>query len=351
MENKTRKSLIKRVFVISIFILFLYNIGIGYLLIKSRLFSHLAIWKIIETNKQEDLYWSPENSPKYFSFEAEPGKLLTFKNEIEPYIKNENDEFKIILETAKYIIKISSNNSQSIRSVKWDSPEGILKQVKKGANANCFHRAILFSTCLASLGIKSRVWAVENEKFNDIPHSVNEVYLKSMRKWVFIDTMFGFYVTENNVALSLLELRERLLNGNSTMISVHNLGDVNKRQKEIPRFYKQLVQCVFLRTGNNFIDKYNTRYGAFSVFKKYLDRLPGRIRKGVSYFFAEGDIFIHYVDKFSRSLGPGIIIAKLLFYFLIFSSVLVGIAAVTFALAFLKHSLLVNLSKKDTPHT
>ncbi len=342
--------IIKRYFVICILMVLLTDAAIGYLLFKSRAFSHSAIWHIIESNKQKYFYRQPEDAPGYFRFEPYSDKIAIFREEILPLVRNESDEFKIALQAAKHLMDLSSNNSQFGLSLQWDSPEGLLRQIRKGAAANCFDRSILFSTYLSSLGIKSRLWALENEGFNGIAHSITEVYIKSLKKWVFIDVTFGFYITENGRPLSLLELREKLLNGSTDNILVQDVISGTNKSNKLPLFYSRLVKCVFLRADNDFVNKFNNRYGVFSIFQKYLDKFPNNIRRGLDYLLGRQAIFAHYVDTFSGSLKAKIIAAKLLFYFFMVSLAFIGILLAMLFLSFLKHRLLINLSKKDTRH-
>jgi len=347
-----QKTAKKRI-VITILILILVDTVIGYLLFKSRSFSHLAMWKIIESNKYNDFYWQPKDAPDYFRFEPDTKNPSIFRNEISPLVKDESYELKRVIKVAKYVrdIKAPCFTLQAPH-LKGDSPEGILRQIRKGAGANCFHRSILLSTYLSSLGIKSRLWTFENENFNGVAHTTAEVYINNLKKWIFIDTMLGFYVTENGNPLSLLELRERLLNGKARNISVQSIDDGSEKQYDVPVFYPKLIKCVFLRADNDFVNKYNAKikYEPFSIFQRYIDKLPDDMRRGLDYLLGKRDIFIHFVDRFSKSLKSKIIIAKLLFYFFIFSLVSLGIISVIFSLYFLKQCFVTNLSKKDTRH-
>ncbi len=338
--------LIKKNIITGIFIVVLIDLAIGFFLFNSRSFSHLAIWNIIESNKKEDFYWQPEDAPKYFSFEPSNNRLSIFRNEISPLVKNENDEFKIILEVARYTMDIGSDKIQPRLSLKWGSPEEILRQIREGAGANCLHRSILFSTYLSSLGIKSRLWALENDNFDAIAHSACEVYIKSLEKWVFIDVMLGFYATDNKKPLSFLELRERLLDSGAEEVLLYNIHNEIKEEKETSGFYSRLIKCVFLRADNDFVNKYDYRYGVFPIFQRYLDKLPDDMGRGLDYLLGRRDIFIHYVDRFNRTLKSKIITAKLLFSFFIFSLVSMGIL---FCL-FLKRFLAASLSKEGTRH-
>lgn len=344
------KKPLKKNITLAIFILLLINIPICFLLIKSRSFSHLAIWNIIESGEYDDFYWPPEEAPKYFYFEPHSDKSI-FRNEISPLIKNERDEFEIALEAARYVMGIGSDKGQPRLPLRWDSPEKMLREMKKGAIANCFHRSILFSSYLSSLGMKSRLWALENEKFDRMAHSVTEVYIKSLEKWVFIDVTFGFYALDNKTPLSFLELRERLLNARTDAVLIHDIQGIPDKQKEIPSIYRHLIKCVFLRTRNDFIDKYGSRCGIFSAFQRYIDRSPDKVRRGLDYLLGGRDIFIHYVDRFSPTLKYRIIAAKACFYFFLISLLAVFLCFFIKGLRrFLKAVFTIRRSKKITRH-
>jgi len=308
-----KKLFKKKNIIITILII---DVVIGYLLLNSRLFSHLAIWKTIESNQKEDFYWEPAHAPEYFNFEQNIDGAEVFKKDVLPLVQDEKDEFKIMLKVAQFVRDMSSNNDKPYSRLRWDSPEAILKQVKDGAAPNCFHSAILFSEYLSSMGIKSRLWALENEKFEGIAHTVAEVYVEDIKSWAFFDTMFGFYAMDMGRPLTFLELREKLLSGKDVAI----VG-----RGTMPNFYTHLVRCVFLRANNNFIDSYNNRYGIFSACGRCLDKLPDNVRRGLSYLLGrQRDVFIHHEDHYSKSLKQEIFISKLLFYFFVFSLALIG---------------------------
>lgn len=363
MKTKFKKNIVAIVCIIVVI-----DASAGYLLFKSRLFSHLSVWNVLEFDKQGDFYWPPENAPAYFHFEPNSDKISGFKEDILTLVKNEADEFKTILAIAKYTLEFKTQDSRpKTLALKWDSPAGMLRQVQQGALPNCFHRAILFSTYLSSLGIKSRLWTLENDNFNAAAHSINEVYIKDLKKWVFIDVMFGFYVTEDGIPLSLLEFRERLLSGNFNKILFVSLRAFCAKPRlggalspvaprndtvvplpftnQLP-IYRRLIKCVFLRADNDFTNRYNHRYGILCFTKHYIDRLPDNIRRGLDYLLGRQK-FIHYVDRFSKSLRPEIVLAKLFFYFLVFSSTAIVIFAVDIWLSWLK---CLNMPDKNLSH-
>jgi len=300
---------------IIIFCLLLINVPIVFLFLTSRSLSHLAVWKVIESGNHEDFYWHPEEAPDYFHFELQSKKLSIFENEVLLLVRNESDGFVRMLKVAQHVAYISRDERHG-GPVRWDSPNKILLQMKSGAIGNCFHRAIVFSSYIASLGMYSRLWALENENFDGVAHSVCEVYIKDLKKWVFIDVMSGFYVKHDEKILSLLELREALLRGEKENIIAHYVNDRAQERNHIPHGYDRLIRRVFLRADNDFVYKYdkNIRYGFLAIFHEYIDKLPDSIRRGLDYSLGRKDIFVHYHDVWSNSLMPKIVLIKLLFY-------------------------------------
>jgi hypothetical protein len=199
----------------------------------------------------------------------------------------------------------------------------MLQQMRQGVRGlHCFHESIIFSTYLTSLGFKTRLWALENRKFEDAAHTVVEVYCEDFKKWICIDVHHNFYIRGKQVPLSLLELRDFLLTDKENTFVVHYVKKpIVETTRQLPHFYKKLVHCVFLRANNDFINKYDAkeRYGHLYMFKNFFDVLPNSIRKGLSYLIGKREVFIHYVDEYSKSLKWDIVFAKLLFYFLILS--------------------------------
>lgn len=323
-------------------IILISAIMIGCLFVKNRFLAHLAIWQIKESKNITDFYWGPENAPDFFYFEKDSDLMPVFSAGIKNLIIHKTDDFEKTIEIAKHVNHISNYYKDDKPYLKWGSPYEMLSQIKSGRrDVHCFHRSILFSSYLSSIGIKSRLWALENQWFNDTAHTIPEVYIPSLKKWVLIDVMFDFYAESKGIPLSFLEFREILLNNSDKSFSMHKISN-SAEPVILPKSYNTLVKCVFLRTRNDFIKRYTNRYGVLSIFQNQIDNLPNSARIGAEYLFGRQDVFIHYVDRFSRSLKAWVITIKLLFYFLALSILILAGLAVY---------LLINLSKKDTRHT
>jgi hypothetical protein len=134
------------------------------------------------------------------------------------------------------------------------------------------------------------------------------------------DVINGIYFNSNGTPLSVLELRKQLLNKKTENIDIVSINQKLNKNRFI-NIYSRLLKMVFLRTGNDFLDKYNPkiRYGKLFWLANIFDIFPSNIRKGISYLIGRPEYLIHYVDEYSPSLNFQIIIAKIIFYFLWFS--------------------------------
>ncbi|MBL7130470.1 MAG: hypothetical protein ISS45_03570 [Candidatus Omnitrophica bacterium] len=342
------KRISKKRLIICILTVILVDVVIGCLLLTNPSFSRLAMWNIIESDKQDDFYWKPEDDPEYFHFEPNSDKLSIFRNEIFSLVNDESNELERAVKIARYVGNIATPPTAQLRGrhtprLQWDSPQGLLKQMRAGrSGGHCFHYSILYSTYLSSIGMRSRLWALEGDDgLGRDSHSITEVYIGSLKKWILIDVTLGIYFTKENYPLSVLELRDELLEEEAEKILVHSVSERSCSPNIAFERYARLLKCVFLRTGNDFANKYDARirYGAFSRFQRYLDKLPSVWRRGLNYLLGRRDFLMHYVDKFSGSLRMESIIARSLFYFFIFSLVSTGILLIILFLSFLKRYL------------
>ncbi|MGE5308481.1 MAG: hypothetical protein ACM3OC_05325 [Deltaproteobacteria bacterium] len=278
--------------------------------LKQRSFTHLLLWNIAETSSASDLYWKPEAAPKAFHADDQGQAREVFS----AAAIDTRDFLTTVKSAAAYITSSSCASCASGRPevMEWGSPSGLLRQLKEGRSGNCFHRSILLSGILTANAIPSRVWDLDNEDFDAVPHSVVEAYDRGSGKWILLDPMFDFYAKNDGVALSLLEFRELLLNGKKENIELMPLSGKLKTVSLDERYFR-LVRKVFLRNGSDFIRLYRERYGALKVLSPVIDRMPLNARMGCFYLFGGRD-FVHYTDRYDGSIRMAAAKARSLFW-------------------------------------
>ncbi|MBR5231424.1 MAG: transglutaminase domain-containing protein [Clostridia bacterium] len=128
---------------------------------------------------------------------------------------------------------------------------------------NCRAKAqILNEMCLA-LGIHSRkVWIMPYSVYDGDCHVVNEVWDRSLGKWVMLDiTNNEYWIDENGLPLSVLEIRQKgALNEFCTPVSPNEPTDNVQKLKE-----KHMGSFVYIMK-NMVYTKYCSAYTAGEVF-------------------------------------------------------------------------------------
>ncbi len=83
---------------------------------------------------------------------------------------------------------------------------------KKKQGINCRAKAQILNEMCLSLGIYSRkVWIMPYSDYDTDCHVVNEVWDRTLNKWVMLDiTNNTYWVDENNTPLSVLEIRNKV---------------------------------------------------------------------------------------------------------------------------------------------
>lgn len=81
----------------------------------------------------------------------------------------------------------------------------------KSQGINCRAKAQILNEMCLSLGIYSRkVWIMPYSDYDGDCHVVNEIWDNSLNKWVMLDiTNNEYWVDENNIPLSVLEIRDK----------------------------------------------------------------------------------------------------------------------------------------------
>lgn len=306
-----------------------------YTLATDAAIPRLAIWPIKESNEQSDFYWSPDNHPEGFYFEQPTHKLDSLRQEMDKVIDPGDDQLSKILNIADHVYKIALASSDDGGKLRWDSAEAVVRQINEGrGGAHCFHFSIMFSAYLSSVGVKNRLWSLEgsNTFLSYQRHSIVEVFLEDKQKWILVDAFWGAYFTPPNddVPYSVFELRDDMLNVNQDKAVIRRLSGEVYTDSAFRAKYHEILPSVFLRYGNDFINKYNPklRYGFLAPFSGILDKLNNESRRALDYLLGRRDTYLHYLDIHQESIGLRILYAKSAFYFLLLSPLLMLLAVV-----------------------
>jgi hypothetical protein len=130
---------------------------------------------------------------------------------------------------------------------------------KEGRGLNCRGLAMVLNECYLSLGIKSRyVTCLPKDTTDQDCHVINMVYSNDLEKWIWIDPSFDAYVmNEKGELLGIEEVRERLINGKSLILSPD--ANWNRQQSQTKEFYLENYMAKNLyKLETPLVSEYNT---------------------------------------------------------------------------------------------
>jgi hypothetical protein len=130
---------------------------------------------------------------------------------------------------------------------------------KEGRGLNCRGLAMVLNECYLSLGIKSRyITCLPKDTADPDCHVINMVYSNDLEKWIWIDPSFDAYVmNEKGELLGIEEVRERLINGKSLILSPD--ANWNRQQTQTKEFYLENYMTKNLyKLETPLVSEYNT---------------------------------------------------------------------------------------------
>lgn len=98
----------------------------------------------------------------------------------------------------------------------------ILDEVSKGRRFRCVEYGLVTTTCLNSIGVRSRVLALKTEdvetRYSGAGHVVLEVFINDLDKWIMIDPQWDAIPHLANVPLNAVEFQAAVTNGENVEI-------------------------------------------------------------------------------------------------------------------------------------
>jgi len=201
---------------------------------------------------------------------------------------------------ACYVASVACHDNQK-RQIKRKNAITLLRYAQHTVTGfNCRWHAIMLSELLLTIGIKCTFITCLPFDHDDCDcHVVNHVWLPEYNKWAMIDSdMTEYCVDENNIPLSLFEMRERIIN--DMVFTIHLLPGVSDDSNgEIFNYFR----CYWAK--NLYWFSKHLTYG-FDLESKnwegdtsvYLIP-PGFIRKGFQ--LKRGEIMINNLSEFFDS--------------------------------------------------
>ncbi|MDI9309294.1 MAG: transglutaminase-like domain-containing protein [Limnohabitans sp.] len=137
--------------------------------------------------------------------------LKTLKNEykLDTIISNVKTDFEKVIKMQSWVHSRWIHDGEN-KPEKQDALF-ILKEAEKGKRFRCVEYGIVTKQCLSSLGLKIRTLGLMTKDIDNVKsgagHVVNEVYLKDLKKWIFMDPQWDVIPVLNGTPLNAIELQ------------------------------------------------------------------------------------------------------------------------------------------------
>jgi hypothetical protein len=185
----------------------------------------------------------------------------------------------------------------------------------------------MFAAYARSVGLETRIWALEGKRFDGKAHTIPEVYLPELDRWVMLDvTLNAFARSPTGVPLGILDLRDRVLAGAADSLQFLPLDPAASfGGRALINYYSDVSRYVFLRRDGGLAAE--GRYGVLAPLSGWLDWLPEGPKKGAAAFLGGTGHVLYYHDAHNVTLMPTARVAKLCGLLFVLSLVGVLVAA------------------------
>jgi hypothetical protein len=147
------------------------------------------------------MYQDESGQPDYVKLRTE--------YQLDTLVKNCKTEFEKVIKIQSWVQSRWQHDGDNIPEQR--DALYILREAEKGKRFRCVEYSVVASQCLASLGLRVRGLGLMAKDISEVKsgggHVANEVYLRDLRKWVFIDPQYDVITTFAGIPLNAFELQ------------------------------------------------------------------------------------------------------------------------------------------------
>lgn len=209
---------------------------------------------LFRLHEPSDFDWKPDNPPKYFQRESgsAPSEIISAVKLLLPSRGPSESPFQSALKIADHLVANRSPSAVPIQSTTLQAYRGI----RGLGNGYCADYTQVFNGIAFAAKVPVREWGVSFDGFGGDGHAFTEIYEPDLRKWIFIDSFYSFYVTSHSgEPLSALEF-QKVLQSDTPLARVKVVPISSSKfafhspQRAI-NYYRRGAHQFFLILGNN----------------------------------------------------------------------------------------------------
>jgi hypothetical protein len=208
---------------------------------------------IFDVKNMQELDWTPEEVPTRFLWDTG-----TPSTEIERAARRFAEK-QLVTDSSRHLaIRIASsladNASRSGRPIQSNTTNAY-RQITKNGLGYCSDFTQVMNGLLLAANVPIREWGMSFDRFSGDGHAFSEIYDKELAKWIFIDSFYSFFVTDDlGTPLSVAEFWTALRNGalkNVRLVVINQNGFRMPSSEYALQYYAEGSDEFFMQWGNN----------------------------------------------------------------------------------------------------
>ena len=209
---------------------------------------------IADVGEPEDFHWPPEGPPRGYANEtrAAPSEFRRIAD-AERFDHADDSELSRAIAIARHLSGGDITSGEPIQSSTLLAYEAITQE-----NVGyCADYTQVFNALALASNMAVREWGMSFDGFSGDGHAFSEIYDSHLRKWVFIDPFYSFYIVDpvTEVPLSVLEFRERLAEGDESLhtglVQIDSEAFAFPTERKSIEYYRAGADQFYLWFGND----------------------------------------------------------------------------------------------------
>ena len=201
--------------------------------------------------------WTPADAPRWFHTDDPTiAQASYFRQAISPEVDADATTFEQELAIMNWVRQqvVVAHATQAIPG----DPISVHTAMLAGTPAQCGNFATLFAASSASLGLtETRYWfMLSYDGPNGQGHTINEVWVPELDKWVMLDPMNNAYVLLDGEPASLLEVREAVLTGQRERLEPVVGPNAHTAREDVLDLYELTMIIVSLEAAHTPLTNY-----------------------------------------------------------------------------------------------
>jgi hypothetical protein len=198
--------------------------------------------------------WTPDSMPADYLAETLPSPEPLERFAVMARSgSHTSDDFQTAVSLAH---ALGQNRKRGLGPIQDDTVTAFERITAEGAGY-CADYTQVYGALGRAAGLSVREWGMSFDGYGGDGHAFNEVWDRTRKKWLFIDSFNSFFVTDlDGQPLSAIEIRLALLEGTSSELQVVPINPAKFGFKSSDRaleYYRRGAPRFFLVWGNNML--------------------------------------------------------------------------------------------------